>query len=360
MTRKKLPTLLHILFWTVFFYLYNNLQGKAKFYFKKISASNAGGEIIETLSEPSFIYIIIGDTLLKVIMVYICLLYILPKFLSIKNHGRFIFSLILVFCVTLLLTYGVESFVSERFFIHQYFKESSRFLVTSGVFHFGLLSLALGYGFSMNWYTVQRQKEILQKESLASELKMLKSQINPHFLFNTLNNIFAIARKYEDPRLSESLAQLSHLMRYMLNENTLDLVPLAKEVEYIHDFIALQRLRFTEELSESVSFEVLGDYEQLNIAPLLLIPFIENAFKFSPSVTDPFNIDIELKIINELLTLRVYNTINKKLQQDSNPNGLGLMNVKRRLDLLYPDKFTLLIKDADDTFLVELKVELTV
>ena len=342
---------MHLLFWSAFLWLSTNLQGGAKFYIKKISSPNSGQQVMEALTEPFFFYISIGDTLFKAAMVYVCLLYLIPKLLPSKKHQYFIISLILLFSLTLSLSFGLEHVVSENFFSNDYFRESNRFLVISTVFHVGLLSLTLGYGFSRNWYKAERQKERLEKESLASELNMLKSQINPHFLFNTLNNIFALARKYEDPRLADSLAQLSHLMRYMLQENSLEFVPLEKEVKYIKDFIELQKLRFPKEKNESLSFEIIGDCKLYTIAPLLLIPFVENAFKFSPSLTNSYKITIKLSIENDVLNLSVSNTINKKVSQEaSTSSGIGLKNVKRRLSLLYPDKHELSITEKEDVF----------
>lgn len=358
--KKRFTYAGHVIFWLAFFWLSYSTQAAAKFFLKKIPGGNSSQPFLESVSEPSYIYIIIADILLKILMVYVCLNYLIPALIPKKRFRDFALLTSLLFLLTLGLSLGIEYWISEQYFVYEYFKRSNRFILTSSVFHLGLLSLSLGYAFSKNWYAAEMQKQKLQKASLEAELKVLKSQINPHFLFNTLNNIFAIARKYEDPRLADSLAKLSHLMRYMLYENSHEKVPLANEIAYINDFIELQRLRFPKEKNDSVSFEIRGDVQQQEIAPLLLLPFIENAFKFSPSLANPYRITLSLEVADHALIFRCYNTINPKYQEEKeSESGIGLVNVQRRLQLLYSGAHELVLKNTGEAFCVMLTLDLS-
>lgn len=197
------------------------------------------------------------------------------------------------------------------------------------------------------------EKKVLENANLNAEVNFLKSQINPHFLFNTLNSIYAQAHSKSD-NTEFSILKLSELLRYVLYDSGEDKVPLSKDLEYINNYIALQRLRLSDRIS--LHYAVNGDMEGVTIAPLLLISFIENAFKHGISYTQPSSIYIEISIFETTLTLCVINPI---IEKDSfAPGGLGLKNVKRRLELLYPDHHQLNIRRDNNLHTVNLKLEL--
>ncbi|MGZ8516191.1 MAG: sensor histidine kinase [Chitinophagaceae bacterium] len=197
------------------------------------------------------------------------------------------------------------------------------------------------------------EKKALENANLNAEVNFLKSQINPHFLFNTLNSIYAQAHSKSD-NTEFSILKLSELLRYSLYDSGEDMVPLSKDIEYINNYIALQRLRLSDRIS--LHYKVNGDTNGVIIAPLLLISFIENAFKHGISYTQPSSIRIDISIFETTLTLCVTNPI---LEKDSFvPGGLGLKNVKRRLELLYPDHHQLDIRRDNGLHIVNLKLEL--
>ncbi|MBP1641077.1 MAG: signal transduction histidine kinase, LytS [Bacteroidetes bacterium] len=189
-----------------------------------------------------------------------------------------------------------------------------------------------------------------QNEKKATELSYLKLQVNPHFLFNTLNSIYSLALEKSD-KTPSAIIKLSELMRYVTSEVNDDFVPLQKEVNYISNYIELQRIRLGE--TASIDFSITGTIENQKIAPLVLIPFIENAFKFGVNPEELSRIKISLVINPDQLTLSIYN---KKVKLDRNvkTNGTGLKNVHQRLELIYPTSHVLTIRESDKDFTVEL------
>jgi two-component system, LytTR family, sensor kinase len=206
------------------------------------------------------------------------------------------------------------------------------------------------------WFRAEKQKKEMENEKLNSELAFLKSQVNPHFLFNILNNICSLARKKSDDT-ENAIIKLSQLMRYMLYESKDEKVSLEKEVEYLQNYIELQRLRISETVI--INFVVKGRPETRMIEPMLLIPFVENAFKHGVSYLEQSKIDILLEIANGDLHFQVENNMVRKngdpVQQES---GIGLKNVLRRMELLYPGQHSIRITDDGTRYVVDLDVKL--
>jgi two-component system, LytTR family, sensor kinase len=207
------------------------------------------------------------------------------------------------------------------------------------------------------WFQGERNKQSLENEKLESELGFLKSQIHPHFLYNTLNNICSLARKKSD-KTEDALIKLSNIMRYMMDDSKEDKVFLSKEIQYLNNYIELQRLRISDKVK--VQFSITGDPQSMTIEPLLLIPFVENAFKHGVSCQEEAVISISLNIGKESLQFVVENNIFKGDNADlpAEP-GIGLKNVRRRLELLYPGRNMLSISEEGITFRVDLTIRLT-
>ena len=219
-----------------------------------------------------------------------------------------------------------------------------------------VLAISMAIKITNEWLKAEKEKKEMENEKLHSELAFLKSQVNPHFLFNILNNICSLARKKSDDT-ENAIIQLSRIMRYMLYDSKDEKVSLEKEVEYLQNYIDLQRLRISS--SVMISFKIDGDIEGKMVEPLLLIPFVENAFKHGVSYLEDSNIDIRLKIEKNDLQFRVENNRIKKnddpVQQES---GIGLKNVLRRLDLLYPGTHTISIDESASKYIVNLDISL--
>lgn len=201
------------------------------------------------------------------------------------------------------------------------------------------------------WLNTEKKNEEVEKEKLVTELSFLKSQINPHFLFNTLNNIYSLALVKSDATAGAVL-KLSAIMRYVLNETKHDWVPLEKEIEFINHYIDLQKVRLTNKMS--IRFSVSGNVEGQLIAPLILIPFIENAFKYGISTKDTSEIVLELNAEANAITFFIKNNIHKAENGNKDNTAIGLINTRRRLELLYPERHTLTISEENNQFIVNL------
>lgn len=200
---------------------------------------------------------------------------------------------------------------------------------------------------------LQKEKE---NETLKTELSLLRSQVSPHFMFNVLNNMVALARKQSD-QLEPSLIKLSSLMRYMLYEADEEKVSLEKEIDYLKSYIDLQKQRFGKQVCVDVIIHPADD--QYDIEPMLLIPFVENAFKHGTGMIENARILIELKAEKGVLQFTVENKFNPESEElRDKTSGIGLTNVKRRLNLLYGKKHDLQIKKSDTLFTTLLKIEL--
>jgi sensor histidine kinase YesM len=195
-----------------------------------------------------------------------------------------------------------------------------------------------------------------ENENLKTELAFLRSQVSPHFMFNVLNNMVSLARKQSD-QLEPSLIKLSSLMRYMLYETDEEQVPLEREIEYLQSYIDLQQQRFGKKVKVTVAIQVEeGNYE---LEPMLLIPFVENAFKHGTGMIDDAQIEISLKAENNILNFTVRNKFNSTtVEVKDKTSGIGLTNVKRRLSLLYGNNHNLWITTSDNWFLVSLQINM--
>lgn len=206
---------------------------------------------------------------------------------------------------------------------------------------------------AQEWFKSEQQREALKLENLNAELKFLKSQINPHFLFNCLNTIYSLAHKHS-AQTEPAIIKLSTIMRYMIYESNEDKVQLQQELQYLEDYIDIQRLRLPEDIV--VDYAVQGNPAGLRIEPMLLVPFVENAFKHGISYAEPSFIAIAVAVERNQVRLVVENAVFK--QRVAEKGGIGLQNVKKRLELLYTEDHELEITEAENQFIVDLKIEL--
>jgi two-component system, LytTR family, sensor kinase len=231
----------------------------------------------------------------------------------------------------------------------------SAFAITNAMAIVALLNGGMGLlikGF-IKWFADIKLKEDLNKKNFDTELALIKSQINPHFLFNTINNIDILIEK-NPVKASNYLNKLSDIMRFMLYETKTEKIALNKELNYIEKYIELQKIRTTN--SEFVSYKIEGNTEGSFIAPMIFIPFIENAFKHAEGIKIGNAISIKIVINTDLIQ---FNCINKYVQNASKGenNGLGNELIKRRLALLYPNKHSLKINDDNFIYSVELDIK---
>jgi len=208
-----------------------------------------------------------------------------------------------------------------------------------------------------HWYIKNTDNQRLEKEKLKAELELLKGQLHPHFMFNTLNSIYAMALN-DSNKTAEAILKLANLMRYLMAESKQTLISLSEELLVLSNYIEMEKNRFGERLD--IMMNIQGDINDKAIPPLLLLPFVENSFKHGTSQMDGMawmSMDIHVK--NDQLTFKLVNGKPEKSEQTkASLSGIGLQNVKRRLSLLYDNSHDLRITEDDSTFIVSLIVPL--
>ncbi len=302
--------------------------------------------VLMVIEDKSLIYSLIYSLcqiVLCSIPVYINL-HLLNKFLSYKRYLLYVFCLVAIILVSaILIRYFFIKIFGDPFTLFDYIFEISWFV-----------AITTGLKYTKNSFGQKLELQELKAKQLQTELSLLKAQINPHFLFNTLNNLFGLVQK-NDKKAADGIVQLSHLMRYMIYESAVDRIDLNKELEQLQRFIQLQKLRFSKDDDITIDLQIEGNTEEIQIAPMLLIPFVENAFKHGISLKKQSFLFITLKINKPKLEFSVRNSIHENNnQKEQSDTGLGLNNVKRRLQLLYPDAHELKIREDGKTFEVQL------
>ncbi|MFH1159966.1 MAG: sensor histidine kinase [bacterium] len=342
--RKILRFLSHLLFWvfivSFFTFIYGVRSGK---YF----------EIFQ---------ILLGTLPIDMLYTYFLIYLLIPVFLLKRRYAWFVLLFISSFTAVVILEWTINYFIlypsiysdyeKWKDTIH-YFSGSALMLYVSLGF---VILLASAIKLSRFWMQSQQDKAELEIQNRKSELALLRSQVNPHFLFNTLNNIDALIRK--DPeRASDSLVKLSEMMRYFIYEATTEKVPLEKEIDYLHCFIELQRIRYKD--PGYIRFQVTGSTNGIRIAPMLFIPFVENACKHGTAGRQIPSILVDLWIQPEEIRFEVVNYLEVRPAQIKDPGqGIGLSNVQRRLDLIYPEKYSLITEQVADQYKVVLTISL--
>ncbi len=303
--------------------------------------------------------------------VYFNILYLIPTILSEKKYFTYIASF---FAVAIVIT-PLEVFA--LFVKLRNFPDYQDRLVEQqgSLYIFNMFALGCSTIFKIisDWVRHQRVQRDLEKQRLQSELKFLRTQINPHFLFNTLNSLYALTLKKSDIA-PDIVIKLSDMMRYMLYETNEKRVHLSKEITYLENYIALEQLRIGSKTT--INMEVLGEIKDQKIAPLLFTPFIENAFKhgISNSIENAF-VNLSISVNDGIIHLDLSNSKNlpfkktmpisaEKSEKDIETGkkavigGIGLVNVRRRLDLIYPESYDLRIKDTETVYNVHLTLNL--
>jgi sensor histidine kinase YesM len=279
--------------------------------------------------------------------------FLIPKYLLAKKYWLYCFFLLLAIATVLALS-GVIFFLSD-FNPETLSKTNPTIEKIIPVIIINAISLwLLSIASSILLAAYNRLKQT-EKEKLSAQIASLKSQINPHFLFNTLNNIYGIAID-TSPKAADMVDKLSEMMRYTMKDTQQDFVLLEDEINYISNFIELQKLRL--DRSVKLEYHILDNVPALEIAPMLLIPFIENAFKHGVNSEQKSYIKIETTMNKTEFQLRVVN--NKvNIQKDiAERSGLGIENTKHRLNLIYPSKHLLVINDTEKEFSVSLHINL--
>ncbi|MBO9727453.1 MAG: histidine kinase [Chitinophaga sp.] len=274
----------------------------------------------------------------------------IPRMVYKKKFAKYALLMLVVFSLMI-----ASRLFFNRFLVDPPSDIRPTILITFFIF-FLVLCASTAFQMIEDKMRMERQASAKENENLKTELSLLRSQVSPHFMFNVLNNMVALARKKSDV-LEPSLIKLSSLMRYMLYETDEDKVPLQKEIEYLQSYIDLQQQRFGKNVAIGVSLQATDSTHE--IEPMLLIPFVENAFKHGTGLIADACIDIRLYTRPGRLFFEVRNKFNPiSCEIKDKTSGIGLTNVKRRLNLLYGDDYVLNISRKDDWFIVSLQLNL--
>jgi sensor histidine kinase YesM len=296
------------------------------------------------------------NVLFNILIVYFNILYLVPAYLV---KGKYAQYLILLLATTFIVTPLRIIIFYAKFAAYPTLQQelltnlNLYFLIT-----FFIANASTVVKIISDWFRQQRQTQELRTQNMQSELNFLKSQINPHFLFNTLNNLYALTLRKSD-KAPDIVIKLAEMMRYMLYECNEKKVPLSKEINYLRNYLDLEQLRQHEGID--IRFSVNGNIHEQQIAPLLIIPFLENAFKHGVNhqLTEGF-IHVSVDIADTKLTFHIENSKGGPIIRPDGrrSGGIGLVNVRRRLDLLYPGHYQLAIDDHPHTYSVHLSIEL--
>ena len=298
----------------------------------------------------SFIYIFT-----QMPFVYLHLYYLVPKYLNNKKYQSYI-----LLTVASLFIYSYFNYVVLQQLPESWIPLKMSYYINSlepfyDLFE-GLFAFVITYALKYTWFAISNENKILEleKQNLELELNVLKAQVNPHFLFNSLNNIYSLSLQKSD-KAPEVVLKLSNLMRYVLYECNTKKVALSKEVHFIYDYVDLEKIRHFK--NDKIKFELSGILPQNEIEPFLLIPFVENAFKHGLNDKPDRNwVNIFLEVKMDSLKLVVENSLNSIEPSKKLTSGIGLQNVQKRLKILYPERHVLDISNSADSFKVELKI----
>jgi len=301
-------------------------------------------------------------------MAYTLMYIVIPKFIVRGKYVYSAFMLVIISLVAGLLSGAIERYIlntiREELFarwgsdILTRLRSNSLWLSLLAGLRGGLTigGMAAAIKLMKHWYMKEQRNLQLQKENSESQLQLLKAQVHPHFLFNTLNNIYSHTQD-TSPVASKLVMGLGDMLRYMLYECNQPLVPLQKELQMIKDYVTLEKIRYGNRLD--VQIDLPPYTENLLIAPLLLLPLVENCFKHGAShILDQPWISLQVTLDGKMMKMKLVNGKAIGYIPVKSANGIGILNVRKRLDLIYPEKYSLNIQEEEDVFIVNLRLEL--
>jgi two-component system sensor histidine kinase AlgZ len=286
---------------------------------------------------------------------YLNYFYFLPKFLFRKQITAFIVVLVVALSIAVYSRVQLERYFIDEFLHKHEYLYRPRFIVQLIFSYLSIILFVSLLRFAADWLDLQTTRKEIEKEKLTAELNFLKAQVNPHFLFNTLNNLYYLAYSKSE-NTTEVIEKLSGMMRYMIYDSNYAQVQLNKEIDYMQNYISLEKLRLNDKVK--INFNIEGDSDSIRIVPLVLITFLENAFKHGVSSTTSES------WINASLTCSpgklIFEVANKKAAKTTEEkSGIGLQNVKRRLELSYPGQYALDMNDTPAEYRVRLAINFT-
>jgi two-component sensor histidine kinase len=308
------------------------------------------------------------DVIISLILFLSVVFLLIPKYLERRRILPFVVISLALIVLLSLLEFQLDLVLLRLFNLPTRPDEISDKMITYyrrksfdfPIFPVNLVVYTLGflYGLSRDWIRKYRYESKVIQEKMRADIDLLRSQINPHFFFNALNNIYAITQRNRDDEAGQGIMKLSGLMRYMIYDSNVAEISLAREMEHIDSYLEVARLKFAKDESVDIQIEKEGNFRAYKIAPLLLIPFVENAFKHGVGSKGDGFIHLSFQVSDGTLNFRIENPILDKEESLKKHPGIGLDNVRKRLEMLYPNRHQLDILDTEDKFEVKLTVKL--
>jgi two-component system, LytTR family, sensor histidine kinase AlgZ len=341
--QKNRITVMHISFWCLYF----------SFFFYQVTFMRRNEEPDYLVSAIDAVFQLFFMALLSYLNYFLWL----PRLLKHKNFGRYLIE----FFVPFLLIMALHIIIKQTIYTDASsrtikYLSSPRFAFTHSITTIFIILFVGMLKFVEDWFELEAKKKEIENEKLIAELRFLKAQINPHFLFNTLNNLYYLAT-VNSPKTPEVIDKLSQMMRYMLYDSNHPKIAVTKEIDYMKNYIDLEKLRLENKVP--IKFDIIGDINNKQIVPLIFITFLENAFKHgvSNSSKDAF-VNISIDILNNQCRYLVENRKLTKTDTGIEKSGIGLQNVNRRLELSYPNKYKLDVTETCDVYKVDLSLTL--
>lgn len=338
-TGSLIPTKYHVLFWLSYF-TFNLIRWGSYFddYWYSLKSN-------------------LVEFPLHIVIVYFNIYYLIPKYILTRKFKRYILflllSLVLLYCIRTGLNFLLvtKNIWPEAEGSHQAFRFNHVIAVILGELY--VVALASAIKLTFDWIYEKRRAEEFQKIQLRTELDLLKSQIQPHFFFNTLNNLYALTLEKSDVA-PEVVLKLSDIMQYILYDVKEPFINLYDEINYIQNYLDLEKLRYGDRINSKI--EIIGNIENIKVPPLLFLPFIENCFKHGSKENELIEVEITFEVLKDnMLNFKVENNFNE-FYKSTKKHGIGIKNVKRRLELLFNNKFQFKTSIKKNNYLVSLKI----
>ncbi len=345
----------HLAFW-IFWWLFQGFL----YSFLFIDSNSYGLRLLDSMLE-SLIFMTVHISLSYALMYFV-----IPKYVLTQRYRLAAVWTVLFFflsaCLSSLLAISIIRYIRNSLLGMDY----AIMQTTLVNIHFSLMAglrgsitiggIAAAIKLMKYWYVKEQRNLELQRENLESQLQILKAQVHPHFLFNTLNNIYSYTQN-TSPEASKLVMGLSDILRYMLYDCNQPTVPLSKELNMLEEFISLEKIRYGNRLE--LHTDLPRNTQNLYIAPLLLIPFVENCFKhgLSDVLEQPW-LSMTISITGREMTMKLVNGKPPGTSRQTDSHGIGISNVRKRLELLYPDQHELIINEEEEVFIVNLKLQL--
>ncbi|WP_417444344.1 sensor histidine kinase [Joostella sp.] len=335
--KKTIALKYHLYFWGIYFFINFIRWGS---YFNDYSYSFASNLV---------------EFPLHIVIVYLNIYVLIPKFVFKRKYFYYVIALIILLGVHYIIRSGLNYWLvtknlwPESQGTQEAFGFNHILAVTIGELY--VVGITAAIKFTVDFVNVKNQNQQLQELQYKTELKYLKAQMQPHFFFNTLNNLYALTLK-KSPKASDVVLRLSDIMKYIIYDASKKRLSLIQEINYIDNYVELEKLRYEENIESEISIE--GNLDGIQVPSLLFLPFIENCFKHGVKNDEKLKLEVSFERVAQELVFKAVNNFNYH-EKDSH-GGIGLKNMRRRLEILYKDKFDLTTDVINDMFVVVLKI----